>query len=648
MNKTKYLALAFAALTLGACTSDDVVVNDDPNIAQGGEKGYVSLAINLPTQPSTRATTDNSATLDDGDAVEYNVNDATLLVFVGGEGKETEAKFAGAYSLDEGLQSDDLDDDHITSTYTYVQSISMPTITAGQTLFGLVVLNNGGILTNNGGTNWTLHGTQLTNSTTFADVNAAMTLNDEDATTGEESNNVLDAIASRTGSGNFLMTNAPLYTKQGGTADPTSTSGSSAAGKLQTLVEIDPSKVYNNKTDAERNPAANVYVERAVAKVTLNKAQTLDTSELPTGITAEIVGWTLDNTNKHTYLMRNVFEEECDDWWGYKADETTQYRFVGGLALENNSLYRTYWGVDPNYDGIGHDGTNSYVSSGDVISTQDEFNSLVGTAPADGDLSDLGYDHPLYCLENTFDTENMRKDQSTRVIVAVKLGVDDADDNGDFFVLGGDMNTFYGYEGICTQVGSLYINALSTDINKALQSGRTLVPSDITVVFEKGTASSDPNKMGALPGGVITVKEAYVNSSAASKFNDSKIPDKLKANDVTTTASINSSLNIEYYKGGIAYYRAIIEHFDNRTETPWSTTDGEEGISYPGEDADRNWLGRWGVLRNNWYDIQVTSIRNLGTPDIETETGFNDPLDSWMSVRINILSWAKRSQDVEL
>lgn len=646
MNKTKYLALAFAALTLGACTSDDVVVNDDPNIAQGGEKGYVSLAINLPTQPSTRVAEDNSATLDDGDAVEYNVNDATLLVFVGEEGKETEAKFAGAYSLDEGLQSDDLDDDHITSTYTYVQSISMPTITAGQTLWGLVVLNKGGVLTNEG-TNWTLHGTQLTSSTTFADVNAAMTLNDEDATTGDESNNVLDVIASRTGSGNFLMTNAPLYTKQGGAADPTSTSGSSAAGKLQTLVEIDPSKVYNNKTDAERNPAANVYVERAVAKVTLNKAQTLDTSELPTGITAEIVGWTLDNTNKHTYLMRNVFEDECDEWWGYKAEGTTQYRFVGGLALENNSLYRTYWGVDPNYDGIGHDGT-TYVSSGDVISAQDEFNSLVGTAPADDDLSKLGYDHPLYCLENTFDTENMRKDQSTRVIVAVKLGVDDADGNGDFFVLGGDMNTFYGYEGICTQVGSLYINALSTDISDALLPKQTLEPSDITVVFEKGTASSDPDKMGELPGGVITVKEAYVNSSAATKFKDGKIPDKLKANDATTTTSINSSLNIEYYKGGIAYYRAIIEHFDSETETPWATTDGSDGNSYPGTNAARDWLGRWGVLRNNWYDIQVTSIRNLGTPDIETETGFNDPLDSWMSVRINILSWAKRSQSVDL
>lgn len=645
MNKTKYLALAFAALTLGACTSDDVAVQDDPNIVQEGEKGYVSLAINLPTQPSTRAT-DNSATLDDGDAVEYNVNDATLLVFVGEEGKETDATFAGAYSLTENSQTDDLDDDHITSTYTYVQSISMPAVADGQTLFGLVVLNNGGLLTQSGA-NWSLHGTQLTSATKFSDVNKAMTLNDEDATEAESNNNMLAAIANRSNNGNFLMTNAPLYTKQEGSNDPTSTASGSTAGKLQTLVVIDPSNVYNNRTDAERNPAANVYVERAVAKVTLSQAQSLNTSELPTGITAQIVGWTLDNTNKHTYLMRNVFETECANWWGYKADGTSKYRFVGGLALEDNSLYRTYWGVDPNYNGTGHDGS-SYVTSGNVNSNQDEFNSVVGTAPAGTALSELGYEHPLYCLENTFNTENMRKDQTTRVIVGVKLGVEGADENDDFFVKNEDMNTFYNYSDICTDVASSYITALSSDINSALNADETLEPSDITVIFAKGAVSSDADKMGGLPGGVITVKEVYVSSTANTKFKENTIPAKLKANDPTTTASINSSTKIEFYKGGVAYYRAIIEHFDSETETPWATTDGSDGNSYPGTNAARDWLGRWGVLRNNWYDIQVTSIRNLGTPDIETETGFNDPLDSWMSVRINILSWAKRSQSVDL
>ena len=84
MKKFKYLPLALAALALGACSSDDIAVSEGGGAGvPAGEKGYVSLAINLPTQPSTLTrATDNSATLDDGDACEYNVNDATLLLFV--------------------------------------------------------------------------------------------------------------------------------------------------------------------------------------------------------------------------------------------------------------------------------------------------------------------------------------------------------------------------------------------------------------------------------------------------------------------------------------------------------------------------------------------------------------------------------------
>lgn len=68
MKKTKFFALAFAALTLGACSSDDLVEQKHPSVTPG-EKGYVSVAVNLPSQPSSRAN-DN---FDDGTAEEYNV-----------------------------------------------------------------------------------------------------------------------------------------------------------------------------------------------------------------------------------------------------------------------------------------------------------------------------------------------------------------------------------------------------------------------------------------------------------------------------------------------------------------------------------------------------------------------------------------------
>ena len=612
MNKTKYLALAFAALTLGACTSDDVVVQNDPNVAQEGEKGYVSLAINLPTQPSTRAL-DNSATLDDGDACEYNVNDATLLLFVG-KAEET-AKFSAAYNLD-GSGVDDLDDDHITSTYTYVSQITKPTTAEGENIYALVVLNKSGILTNDGST-WKVGTTTLTSgTTTFADMNAAMTLTEEQVKT----------ISDRKGE-NFLMANAPLYTKPGGTENPSS-------GTSQTLVVIDPNMIKTTEEDAKANPAAEIYVERAVAKVTLN-ATNVDSSV--EDATATVVGWMLDVTNKKTFLVRDVFDA---DWWSYNATTPNVYRFVGNTAIETGaSLYRTYWAYDPNYEGTEYD-------------VAVDFNSLANTAPTDYNTG-FGEENPLYCLENTFCTQNMRKDQTTRVIVAVKLGVTGADGTtGDFYILNGVRDTYYDEAGIEDLIKGSYIQAIDTylkDASTGLENPNTLDYDDIYVSFIKGSASSDV-EMGGLTGGTYTLSEIYVKKEAASKFKGGKVPDAIASNNATITNGLKETYSsIAYYKGGIAYYPVLIQHFDNAKETaPWSTTDVSGGNSYPGQDAEQKWLGRYGVLRNNWYDITVTAVRDFGSPDVTPGTGYDDPPASFMSVEINILSWAKRSQRVDL
>lgn len=627
MNKTKYLALAFAALTLGACTSDDVVVNDDPNIAQGGEKGYVSLAINLPTQPSTRATEDNSATLDDGDACEYHVNDATLLLFVGSA--EESAKFSGAYNLT-GSNVTDLDDDHITSTYTYVSQITKPTTQKGENIYALAVLNKSNILTNTNGT-WKVGTVTLTaGSTTFTQMNAAMTLTEEQQA----------AIANREGE-NFLMTNAPLYTKVGGTADPTS----APSGKLQTLVVVDPTMIKTTEEDAKNNPAAEIYVERAVAKVTVNK-DNVSTTVKPDGVTSvEVVGWTLDVTNNKTFFVRDAFEAE---WWGYNANTPNTYRFVGNTALETGvSLYRTYWAYDPNYDGEG------YTTNGDVTAGNTDFTSINGVPT---ELNEkFGEENPLYCLENTFNTANMRKDQTTRVIVAVKLGVTGADaTNGDFFILNGVRGTYYNKTGIETLIKNAYIAAIDSYLkakDTGLKSGseNELTGDDIYVSFVKGTASSDV-EMGNLKGGTYTLSQVYVKDAAAKKFKKESVPTGIASNNATITNSLKETYSsITYYQGGIAYYPVIIQHFDNKNETAaWSESMVVGGNSYPGTDAGQKWLGRYGVLRNNWYDISVTAVRDFGSPDVTPGTGYDDPPASFMSVEINILSWAKRSQDVHL
>lgn len=111
------------------------------------------------------------------------------------------------------------------------------------------------------------------------------------------------------------MSNAPLYSAQGGTVAP--------AGTVSTLAEIDKSKIYPTEVMASANPATTIYVERAVAKVTVNATDNSNVGQ--NNIAAYTIdGWTLDVTNKKTYLVRNVAPQTS--WWAYKAEGSTDYR----------------------------------------------------------------------------------------------------------------------------------------------------------------------------------------------------------------------------------------------------------------------------------------------------------------------------------
>ena len=78
---------------------------------------------------------------------------------------------------------------------------------------------------------------------------------------------------------------------------------------------------------------------------------------------------------------------------------------------------------------------------------------------------------------------------------------------------------------------------------------------------------------------------------------------------------------------------------------------GVNGTPTEKEQCAANWLGRYGVLRNNWYDIKVNSIKYLGDPtpkDFSGDPTTDDELDGYISAQIHILSWAKRTQAWDL
>lgn len=587
MKRFNLIPLALTTLMLGACSSEDGLnLGNGSSVAQG-EKGYISFSLNLPAVKGMANRAND--VFDDGDAAEYNVKDATLLLFSGAN--EGEATFAGAYPLT--LTDDSSDGDNITTTYQITQAVTKPTGNNDK-VYAMVVINGktSNVLTESGGT-WSIKGQPLTASTTkYKDLaGAAYNLSNTDVAN----------IASTTGDGCFLMTNAPLYTKAGGVSNPT-------GGSVQTLTEINPNNIFTTEEEAKANPAANVYVERAVAKVTVT-GNTTGTQTDGNIANYEIKGWTLDVTNQSSYLVRNV---NGADWWSLKADGVNDYRFVGAAAVADG-LYRTYWGIDPNY------------------STEGTFTTLAGTTPTS--LKAVGEND--YCLENTFDLTQMNQDQTTRVIVAAALDLDADGTADDFYVLDNDKsNTALTFEGITNTIKAAYLaNGTVVGLLKAnLNGGESIGADDLEVTFnEKATT-----------GGYVTVSEITIKDESASKFKTGAIPEGLQAaNNDAIIADVNAAHKIAFYKGGVAYYPVMIKHFGDDL-TPWSN-----GEVYGSNKAD--FLGRYGVLRNNWYSINVTGIKSIGDPEVPKVYGTpDDPSESWISVSINILSWAKRSQSVDL
>lgn len=586
MKRFNLIPLALTTLMLGACSSEDGLNLGGGNSVAQGEKGYISFSLNLPTVKSTanRANDD----FDDGAAAEYNVKDATLLLFSGAN--EGEATFAGAYDLGE-MTGGTSDGDNITTTYQIAQEVTKP---VGANVYAMVVINGkaSNVLTESGGT-WSIKGQPLTASTTkYKDLaGAAYNLSNTDVAN----------IASTADGGCFLMTNAPLYTKAGGVSNPT-------GGSVQTLTEINPNNIFTTKEEAKANPAANVYVERAVAKVTVT-GNTTGTEAGGNIANYEIKGWTLDVTNQSSYLVRNVNDA---DWWSLKADGVNDYRFVGAAAVADG-LYRTYWGIDPNY------------STGGTFTTQ------AGTTPTS--LKAVGAND--YCLENTFNLTQMKDDQTTRVIVAAALDLDGDGNADDFYVLDNDKsNTTLTLEGITNTVKAAYL-ANGTVVNllkENLNGGASIGAEDLDVTFD----------LKATTGGYVTVTEITIKDASASKFKTGAIPEGLQAaNNDAIIADVNAAHKIAYYKGGVSYYPVMIKHFGDDL-TPWNN-----GEVYGSNNAD--FLGRYGVLRNNWYSINVTGIKSIGDPEVPKVYGTpDDPSESWISVTINILSWAKRSQSVDL
>lgn len=617
--KKIYLPLALAAtLALGACSSDNVVDNDGSKPIDLSKGGFVKMSLNLPTDNNRGSRAD----LDDGLANEYGIKNAYLVLFEGIDehNKENEAKFKGAYELENSdfkdFEAVGDNPNHVTIT----KRIAFANGTkpqSGRKLFALVVLNNNNLFT----VDATKH--ELTFDDTKVDAAAykstANFINFSKAI-ASTSTDGKTPFASDVANNGIFMTNAPLCTKPGGSADPTD-------GEIKTLADV-TNNIYTTEAEAKSKPAAEIYVERAVAKVTVQSESKTNALEVNKNISYKLYNWAVDNTNKKSYIVRQ-YDNNWNKLYSDKAADANKYRFVWSSpvnpnATDDNKLYRTAFAQDPEY--------------ATTTANADNYNRIASNASmstAFGNSTEFGNDHPQYCNENTFQVTAQNQDQTTRVVLGVKMSVPGTVTSGtptydaDLYTVNGNKEVVYTEATLAERLKNILLNDPAV---KTWTKTHTTYSFDIT--FNNTTA------------GVTTIDKAT--------FKDNTAPDeKLES---FTTEQLNKALpNIVRYKGGVAYYAVRIKHFGD-SDTPWNVAGqdvkaGVNSLIYPSATGTNiDWfLGRYGVVRNNWYDINVKKIQTLGDATIPAFT--NDPddvLENYISVSINVLSWSKHTQDADL
>ena len=586
MKKTLLFSVALAGLMLGSCSSSDDLNGGGNNTGsnQSGD-GYVSLSLNLPTRSGSVSRAENDK-FDDGLVDEYAVKNGTLILFEGAN--EADATFAGAYKLNNlSMNLVGTTTDNITTTTKITQKIKNGLSSGTNNFYAIVVLNNNGTLTVDD-TNLKVNGVDFLSTNKISDLqNLELTKNASDFKTA-----------------GFLMMNAPLASEAGGAHDPSSATISVAS-------KIDKDHIYATEALAKANSSASIYVERALAKVDVTASKATGNLDDAPKASYSVEGWVLDNTNKKTYYLRNT--SNSTEWLSLKTTSTVPtkpYRFVGDDPTEAaGSLYRTYWAQDPNY-----------AAKPTVLST--DFNTIGNFVPAA--LKSLS-EHD-YCLENTFTVDQQKQDVTTRVIVAAKIG-----SGSTFYVVNDNEKDLLDADGMKKAVKEAFLNNTEVQawIETGLKDGKKIDEGDLDVTVASTAGNNAPT--------------VSVNATGNDKYISSSAPAM-----TTAITNIMKTIKVATYENGISYYPVRIKHFGDEL-TPWKNGETPEPTvkdgAYPLANQDANYLGRYGVLRNNWYNIDVQGIKKLGSPVVPEVTGdTDDELAAYISVKINVLSWAKRTQ----
>ena len=332
----------------------------------------------------------------------------------------------------------------------------------------------------------------------------------------------------------------------------------------------------------------------------------------------------LDNYNTSSYVVRHL-------------SALSYPRFVETSPIESiqKLRYRTYWAEDANYDnGVTTDFTN-YTNS---------------------TLSWKTLSSSEYCAENTFDVANMKDNCTTSVLVRLQLN-----NGGDFYttsVTGSDIVFQLPGQDLVENGTSASSSFSRTRSAKVTYDGTNCATIDEYLrQWLMDTNSDFRNWVKEYAAGEVKhVAITLTNDASTGIATVSNVTQKARTSGDGATAFdaldlVNyfaNNIALKFYENGYCYYRVLIRHFDD-TQTPWvsaaSMTDNTTATVYGGN-AEK-YLGRYGVVRNNWYNISINSITHIGSPIIPALTeDADDKVEQLLNATLSISGWEKHEQNL--
>lgn len=590
----KNLLFAAGLMLLAACSEDiQPGTSDNGGLNFTGE-GEMLVELKFNNASGTRAEADGFGGYEDGKGEESKVKDATFYFF----------KEGGAYLGSSGKITVADSDVTADTENDYIENNVKVTVP------GLVVD--------------ALHDSN-------DEVKVIVVLNRDNGFTEPTSGQTYESFRTQVNTGNenlsFMMTNSVYYT--GSNNNDPWTDTDFAQNIEKSIGTVTKDNVYEKGTADKDKKVFTVYVERVCSKVTFavsgaNNSFDIKDAENDATVqgTVTVKAWGLNILNTKYYPVKQL---AAMFKYGVDGNDYSSWP-TSKLTWNNAGNYRSFWAVDPNYSGDG-----SYLAD----FTETPFSNLKALATTGT--------NELYCLENTFSNNGQDQDETTSVVVLAQFLLKSATAPVNVVAYGskGDIPVYYSEDDFLQK--ALADKLKDTYYTTTAEPKEPLEASDFEL---KAVSSEETVSRPATSGTPATETIGYKSAlKIALKDEVKTVYDangKEKEKDALITELTKDLSEYTVYVNGYCYYSIPIRHF----------TDSEVSLTNSTDINKNSQLGRYGIVRNHVYNVNINSIKALGkpvtdnTPEVPDKP--DDKFEFLMDASINVLSWAVRNQNVDL